>query len=75
MMMLNASELLVVAAIIFVVVGLQKLPQISEAAARLRLSFQKGLADDVIDVSSTGGELDHDDVSGGSKPGASTREP
>ncbi|RAL20465.1 hypothetical protein DL240_16810 [Lujinxingia litoralis] len=50
-MMLNASELLVVLAIIFVVVGLQKLPQISRAVARARLGFQKGLAEDVVEVS------------------------
>ena len=73
-MMLNAAELLVVVAIIFVIVGLQKLPQISAAAARLRLSFQKGLAEDVIDVSSPSGELDPEKTSGESTEPTQTRE-
>lgn len=49
--MLQGPELLLIALIIFVIFGLGKLPQISKGLARLRLNFEKGVAEDYIEVS------------------------
>ncbi len=58
--MLQGPELLLIALIIFVIFGLGKLPQISKGLARLRLNFEKGVAEDYIEVSSETDEEDEE---------------
>lgn len=49
--MLNLPELILVAAIVFLVFGIGQLPKIGEAVGQMRRNYQKGLAtDDVIDI-------------------------
>ncbi len=46
--MLTGPELALLLLVIFVVFGLHKLPDFSEAVARLRLKFDKSIAEDAI---------------------------
>lgn len=49
-MMVTASELVLLLLIVFLVFGLHKLPEISRGLAKLRLHFDKGLAEDYIEA-------------------------
>ena len=49
--MLQGPEILLIILIIVVIFGMGKLPKISEGLARLRLNFEKGVAEDYIEVS------------------------
>ncbi len=62
--MLSATELILLALIVFVVFGLHKLPQISRGLARLRLSFDKGLSEEYIEAIVEEEEVDDDEPSG-----------
>lgn len=49
--MLNLPELILVAAIVFLVFGIGQLPKIGEAVGQMRRNYQKGLkSDDTIDI-------------------------
>lgn len=50
-------ELLLIILIVLVVFGLGKLPKISKGLARLRLNFEKGVAEDYIEVGSSDDEI------------------
>ena len=49
-MMLSGPELVLVLLIVFVAFAFLKLPQISRGMARLRLRFDKGIAEEYIEV-------------------------
>jgi sec-independent protein translocase protein TatA len=49
--MLNLPELILVAAIVFLVFGIGQLPKIGEAVGQMRRNYRKGLATDkAIDI-------------------------
>ncbi len=54
--MLNAAEIVILLVVIAVVFGLHKLPWISRGIARLRLRFDKAVADDYIEVAANNGD-------------------
>ena len=63
--MLSATEIIVLALILFLVFGLHKLPQISQGLAKLRLSFDKGLSEEYIEAVVDDGEANEEETSRG----------
>ncbi len=49
-MMLSGSELVLLLVIVIVTFAFHKLPQISRGMAKLRLRFDKGIAEEYIEV-------------------------
>lgn len=48
--MLSTPEFILLALVVLLVFGLQELPRISRGLAKLRLHFDKGLAEDYIEA-------------------------
>lgn len=59
--MLQVPELLLIVLVIFVIFGLTKLGPLSRGLARLRMNFEKGIAEDMIEASSDDGPNSQED--------------
>lgn len=54
--MLTVPELILIAVIIVVVFGMHKLPAISRGVARMRLKFDKSVAEEAIELAEHSGD-------------------